>query len=94
MTLKKLIALSMASLVLIPTASYLLIIPVNADTLQSVATVQSSKASTTTDNHKLFDAYVSVKDNQFILNIPQDIQFNQNEVEQVKKQISDVNSKI
>lgn len=94
MTLKKLTALSMASLVLIPTASYLLNIPVNADTVQSVGTVESSKASTTTDNHKFFDAYVSVKDNQFILNIPQDIQLNQKEVEQVEQQISDVNSKI
>lgn len=84
----------MASLVLIPTASYLLNIPVNAGTAQSVATVQSLKASTTTDTYKLFDAYVSVKDNQFMLNIPQGIQLNQNEVEQVKQQISDVNSKI
>lgn len=94
MTLKKISALSMASLVLIPTASYLLSIPANADTVQSVVTSQSSKINTTTDNHKLFDAYVSVKDNQFVLNIPQDIQLNQNEVEQVKQQISDVNSKI
>ncbi len=70
---------------------------VNADVISSNGTteqVSSNQASSFTDIKDHFDSYVSVKNNQYVLNLPENVQVNQNEFEQVVEQINAVNQQV
>ncbi len=71
----------MASAILISVASPLM---ANADVVSSNVTteqISSNQASNFTDIKDHFDSYVSVKNNQYVLNLPENVQVNQNEFE-------------
>ncbi|WP_236620782.1 hypothetical protein [Lactococcus lactis] len=70
---------------------------VNADVVTSNVTTEqvfSNQASSFADTKDHFDSYVSVKDNQHVLNLPENVQVNQNEFEQVLEQVNAVNQQI
>ena len=70
---------------------------VNADVVSSNVTteqISSNQASNFTDIKDHFDSYVSVKNNQYVLNLPENVQVNQNEFEQVVEQINAVNQQV
>ena len=70
---------------------------VNADVVSSNVTteqISSNQASSFTDIKDHFDSYVSVKNNQYVLNLPENVQVNQNEFEQVVEQINAVNQQV
>ena len=84
----------MASAILISVASPLM---ANADVVSSNVTteqISSNQASNFTDIKDHFDSYVSVKNNQYVLNLPENVQVNQNEFEQVVEQINAVNQQV
>ncbi|MCD6633474.1 hypothetical protein LSG16_11610 [Lactococcus cremoris] len=84
----------MASAILISVASPLM---ANADIVSSNVTteqISSNQASNFTDIKDHFDSYVSVKNNQYVLNLPENVQVNQNEFEQVVEQINAVNQQV
>ena len=84
----------MASAILISVASPLM---ANADVVSSNVTteqISSNQASIFTDIKDHFDSYVSVKNNQYVLNLPENVQVNQNEFEQVVEQINAVNQQV
>lgn len=70
---------------------------VNADVVSSNVTteqISSNQASSFTAIKDHFDSYVSVKNNQYVLNLPENVQVNQNEFEQVVEQINAVNQQV
>ncbi|MDU0404135.1 hypothetical protein KF7HA_02517 [Lactococcus lactis] len=69
---------------------------VNADVVSSNVTTEqiSSNQASNTDVQGQFEPYVSVKNNQYVLNLPENVQVNQNEFEQVVEQINAVNQQV
>ncbi|WP_259747054.1 hypothetical protein [Lactococcus lactis] len=69
---------------------------VNADVISSNGTTEqvSNRQASNTDVQGQFEPYVSVEDNQYVLNIPENIQVSQTEIEQVKQQINAVNQQV
>ena len=69
---------------------------VNADVVSSNGTTEqvSNRQASNTDVQGQFEPYVSVEDNQYVLNIPENIQVSQTEIEQVKQQINAVNQQV
>lgn len=69
---------------------------VNADVISSNGTTEqvSNSRASNNDVQGQFGPYVSVEDNQYVLNIPENIQVSQTEIEQVKQQINAVNQQV
>lgn len=69
---------------------------VNADVISSNGTTEqvSNRQASNTDVQGQFEPYVSVEDNQYVLNIPENIQVSQTEFEQVVEQINAVNQQV